>query len=346
MSTKSTTFKSYYNYLELISLLFYSHNNPYSRRHTCGVCGFTLENQTALQAHLEKVHAPKALPHSSSSSSVPCASPTTPLETPQPSMPQAEAQDLSMSPVEEEQDEKSSLVCPVENCPTRFSDTNTLAVHLQKDHITGNSTRCPHCSYCLTKDESAKDHWLTHHQDVCAACVLVFTSVYGPQLWKKVHVKPSGQDSPLDAIVSGLSRKRSAPGSGHDSTSSDSEHSAESVSAESDHPDSDSERLCKRSRKQSCPKKVITVVNEENMDEEDDEASEEDTESRSLQHKRKKTRRCIRCPHRPVFATHARLQAHRRTKHRTTRLLSTVSSETPKIISPEIESDSAQILTQ
>ncbi|KAF2350855.1 Zinc finger C2H2-type [Trinorchestia longiramus] len=304
------------------------HNNPYSRRHTCGVCGVTLENQSALQAHLEKVHAPK----SSSAATAPCAIPSSVSETLQALLPQAEAHDLTISPVEVLENAKPLLVCPVESCPSRFTDSDALAIHVQKQHIVGNSSRCPHCSYCLTSRETDKDHWLTHHKDVCAACVLVFTSVYGPQLWKKVHARQNSTDTNLDTAMAGVSRKRPAPGSGNDSMASDSDPSAESASTESDHQDSDSERLCKRSRKQSCPKKVIAVVDEENDNDEDDEASDSGHDTKFYQNKRKKTRRCIRCPDRPVFSTHARLRVHRRTRHRTTRLSSALSTDNSKKI--------------
>jgi hypothetical protein len=238
-------------------------------------------------------------------------------------IPQEEAQDLSMNLSEEAKEGKLHLFCPVDSCQSRFMDSNALALHVQKQHFKSNSSRCPHCSYCLTNDERGKEHWLSHHQDVCAACVLVFTSVYGPQLWKKVHVKPSSMEKAPNAILTVTSRKRRAPGSGNESMTSDSEQSA-TASTESDHQDSDAERQSKRSRKQSCPKKVIAVVNDDESEDEyeDEEASEDDQNSKSPQHKRKKTRRCIRCPDRPIFASRARLRLHRRTRHRIARIAS------------------------
>ncbi|KAA0202449.1 hypothetical protein HAZT_HAZT011317 [Hyalella azteca] len=257
------------------------HNNPYSRRHTCGVCSVTLENQSALQSHLEKVHTPKSttpiVPAESSASPKPAQKK---MEAP---IPQEEAQDLSMNLSEEVKEGKLHLFCPVDTCQSRFMDSNSLALHVQKQHFESNSSRCPHCSYCLTNDERGKEHWLSHHQDVCAACVLVFTSVYGPQLWKKVHVKPASSEKNPDAILTVTSRKRRAPGCGNESVTSDSEQSA-TASTESDHQDSDAERQSKRSRKQSCPKKVIAVVNDDDSEDEyeDEEASEDDQNSNDV----------------------------------------------------------------
>ena len=291
-----------------------SHNNPYSRRHTCGICGITLENQSALQVHLQKAHAPQNQPATSSAPISPLLSPSVEPEH------QDEAQDLSVcTPITDNLEEGNiPLVCPVETCPIKFNDSNALAVHLQSCHSNKSVSCCPHCSFSLTKDELAKDHWLTHHQEVCAACVHVFTAIFGAQLWKKVHAKQSCPDTSLDTIVSGLSRKRSAPCSLNDSLSES--DNCESVSAESDHHESDNERHYKRSRKQSCPKKVIAVA-EDGSDEElsdfEDVESDDQTNYKSLEQKRRKSRRCLQCPHRPVFATNAKLRIHRRNRHRT-----------------------------
>ena len=46
--------------------------------------------------------------------------------------------------------------------------------------------KCPHCSVTLSPGDALKDHWMQHHEDVCPQCIPVFTSVYSPQLWKKV----------------------------------------------------------------------------------------------------------------------------------------------------------------
>ena len=277
-----------------------------------------MENQSSLQAHLQKVHAPQnqqTVTHTSAS-----PAPSSSVEH----QPQDEAQDLSVT-TSASVDASLSLVCPVECCPIKFNDSNTLAVHLQRSHSGEAVSRCPHCSYCLSNDQLAKDHWLTHHHEVCATCVYVFTSIYGPQLWKKVHVKRNSDDGSLNAIVTGLSRKRSAPSSINGSLSSESDH-CESVSAESDH--SDAERLCKRSRKQSCPKKVIAVT-EEVTDEDCDETEDSDEQSNTklIDQRRKKSRRCLKCPHRPIFSTYARLRIHKRNRHRSHRSITNLSTK-------------------
>ncbi|KAK3855830.1 hypothetical protein Pcinc_037795 [Petrolisthes cinctipes] len=94
---------------------------------------------------------------------------------------------------------------------THNNDHNNCPHTTHNNHYDNNTSSCPHCGYQLTHDELSRDHWLTHHSEVCAVCVRVFTAVYGPQLWKKVHVRHGAQESPaLDAIVSGLNRKRTA----------------------------------------------------------------------------------------------------------------------------------------
>ena len=222
----------------------------------------------------------------------------------------------------------SPLVCPVDGCGHMVGCSSSLADHIREDHGGAGGSSCPHCGYQLTHDELSRDHWLTHHNEVCAACVHVFTAVYGPQLWKKVHVRPSSVESPLDAIVTGLNRKRTAnDGSPADlslegplsiMTSLSTLH-RDSPSPGSDTQDTDSERFCKRSRKQRCPKKVITVAEDSSNG-----SSLNTTRKQNSMRLRRRamlnrpgfvSRQCHKCPRRPVFASRARLQLHVKWSH-------------------------------
>ena len=295
---------------------FFSHNNPYSRRHTCGICGFTLENQTSLQNHLQTCHAPqrKSAPSDITQTAI------SPIPTAEVSSePQDEAQDLSMSASPpKSSSEKSVLMCPVDDCTGQFAENSGLTQHLEKVHFNRGISRCPHCGISLGCDESSRDHWMSHHQDVCIPCVLVFTSIFGAQMWKKVHMKQAAlQETSLDVIVSGLSRKRSAPNSEAGSTGTpESDLSSENISIDSDHADSDYERQHKRSRKQRCPKKVVSVLQ---LDEENEECLEDHSRRNVSDHKRRKSFRCLRCPNKPSFASYAKLRVHSRNRHRIVR---------------------------
>ncbi|XP_037795531.1 zinc finger protein 628-like [Penaeus monodon] len=294
------------------------HNNPYSRRYICSSCGLTFDTRPALETHQHLSH-----PRLSRSSSV----------VPPPSGEEQDAaHDLSvrsedspaLSPV------STPLVCPVDGCNQTFGSSGALAEHMRTDHGGSGASCCPHCGYQLTHDELSRDHWLTHHSEVCAACVHVFTAVYGPQLWKKVHVRPTSLESPLDAIVTGLSRKRTANDAFPAAPSALAPVAPvapvcvpqrESPSPDSDIQDADSERFNKRSRKQSCPKKVITTVAESGSG-----GASSGTATRrrgSTKVRRKATasrpgfqgRQCYRCPHRPVFTSRTRLQMHMQWSH-------------------------------
>lgn len=227
----------------------------------------------------------------------------------------------------------SPLVCPVDGCGVMVGSGSALAEHIRDAHGGSGGSSCPHCGYQLTHDELSRDHWLTHHSEVCAACVHVFTAVYGPQLWKKVHVRPTSLESPLDAIVTGLNRKRTAndgqPGEPLDASlnvlTSLSVHQRDSPSPGSDTQDTDNERFCKRSRKQRCPKKVITVA-EDGEDSGSASGSSGATRSKhsSIVRARRRamlnrpgfvSRQCHRCPRRPVFASRTRLQLHVKWSH-------------------------------
>lgn len=223
----------------------------------------------------------------------------------------------------------SPLVCPVDGCGVMVGCGSSLAEHIRDSHGGSGGSSCPHCGYQLTHDELSRDHWLTHHSEVCAACVHVFTAVYGPQLWKKVHVRPTSLESPLDAIVTGLNRKRTAndgqPGEPLDASFSvlATANMRDTPSPGSDTQDTDNtdnERFCKRSRKQRCPKKVITVAEEG----ENGAASSNAGKKHSAGRARRRamlnkpgfvSRQCHRCPRRPVFASRARLQLHVKWSH-------------------------------
>ncbi|MCL4152454.1 UNVERIFIED_CONTAM: hypothetical protein GTU68_052385, partial [Idotea baltica] len=234
------------------------HNNPYSRRHICASCGMSFDTRANLETHIHLAHTRPKSPGD--------VVQITPIALPEKI--QEIAQDLSMKrhfPGEE----TLSLICPIEECSRPCESSGILADHVRLEHGGLFASRCPHCSYSLTQDELAKDHWLTHHEDVCNACVHVFTSVYGPQLWKKVHVRPQSSESPLNAIVSGLNKKRPDPEPAPmmspkceiQSNDSLSLHSFPSSPA-SESPDNDIERFSKRQRKQSCPKKVVAVASD------------------------------------------------------------------------------------
>lgn len=291
------------------------HNNPYSRRYICSSCVLTFDTRPALETH-------QHLCHPSLTTSSAATSPVPPM--------QDVAHDLSMrseaslSPSQA----SSPLVCPVDGCGVIVGCGSSLAEHIRDSHGGSGGSSCPHCGYQLTHDELSRDHWLTHHSEVCAACVHVFTAVYGPQLWKKVHVRPTSLESPLDAIVTGLNRKRTAndgqPGEPLDTALSVlttlAMHQRDSPSPGSDTQDTDSERFCKRSRKQRCPKKVITVAE----DGEDGASSGGAARKNSLVRARRRavlnrpgfvSRQCHRCPRRPVFASRARLQLHVKWTH-------------------------------
>ncbi|XP_076042439.1 zinc finger transcriptional factor charlatan [Oratosquilla oratoria] len=260
------------------------HNNPYSKRHICGVCGLSFDTRPALETHAHLSHPPTI-----SSLSTLSALGLTPTGAQQPPLQQKElpvqetATDLSVrsratpptTPVTPPVSGGAplgvplTLVCPVSGCAQRFGVGAVLAEHVRSEHGGTGIKRCPHCNYSLTQNELSKDHWLTHHQEVCVACVYVFTAVYGPHLWKKVHVKPSTKESPLDAIVTGLNRKRTATSALRPRTRSSSNAIKVpflpiAIEDHSDDPSDsldgkDLERLNKRSRKQRCPKKVITM---------------------------------------------------------------------------------------
>nr|XP_045605246.1 zinc finger protein 628-like [Procambarus clarkii] len=292
------------------------HNNPYSRRYICSSCGLTFDTRPALETHQHLSH-----PH--------LASPTTTTAALLPAV-QDVAHDLSIrSELNSNASQVSSpLVCPVEGCGHTVSSGGALAEHVRGEHGGAGGSCCPHCGYQLTHDELSRDHWLTHHNEVCAACVHVFTAVYGPQLWKKVHVRPASLESPLDAIVTGLNRKRTATDVLPNVPSvitplalvvASSLPQRDTPSPDSDQQDTDSERFNKRSRKQSCPKKVITVA---------ESGSKTGSISNSVRRRslRKRYRAmlnrpkflshpCHRCSHRPVFASRARLQLHVKWSH-------------------------------
>jgi len=219
------------------------------------------------------------------------------------------------------------VICPVDKCNERYNDANTLANHLEASHGNEGITKCPHCAFCLAiNDEHSKDHWLVHHQDVCPLCVHVFTSIYGAQLWKKVHARQTStvsitstnqenNNNSLDLIVNGLSRKRPAPDDEMESgyLNSESDHS-ENMSVDSEHQDSDTERQsCKRSRKQSCPQKVVNIPDE--IDNQIDKDFQEKHMGMDVK-KRNRSHKCLRCPTLPTFPNYARLRAHYKTKHR------------------------------
>ncbi|XP_066965142.1 zinc finger protein 425-like [Macrobrachium rosenbergii] len=295
------------------------HNNPYSRRYICSSCGLTFDTRPALETHQHLSH-----PRITRTTTIPSTTPAV----------QETAHDLSMkTEIRSEPSPPSSpLICPVNGCSQTLSGGGALAEHVRSDHGGSGASCCPHCGYQLTHDELSRDHWLTHHKEVCAACVHVFTAVYGPQLWKKVHVRPSSLESPLDAIVTGLNRKRtvndvfpSPPVPAVANTPTMIESAIPAANRESPSPvaevqEPDTERFSKRSRKQSCPKKVITVA--------ESESNEESTSSTPrrrvpLKVKRKAlanhpgfaNRQCRRCPRRPIFSSRARLQLHIRWTH-------------------------------
>ncbi|KAG7173992.1 zinc finger protein 628-like [Homarus americanus] len=292
------------------------HNNPYSRRYICSSCGLTFDTRPALETHQHLSH-PRL---TNSTTAVP----------PIPAV-QDVAHDLSVrSEINCTSPQASSpLVCPVDGCGHTVGSGGALAEHVRGEHGGAGGSCCPHCGYQLTHDELSRDHWLTHHNEVCAACVHVFTAVYGPQLWKKVHVRPASLESPLDAIVTGLNRKRTATDIGPivpsvitplALISPSSIPQRDSPSPDSDQQDTDSERFNKRSRKQSCPKKVITV---------EQAGSNSGSSSNSLRRRSSlrtrcravlnrpgfTSRQCHRCPRRPVFASRARLQLHVKWSH-------------------------------
>lgn len=277
----------------------------------------TFDTRPALETHQHLCH-PSLTASSCSTSPVP------PM--------QDVAHDLSMrSEASSSPGQASSpLACPVDSCGVVVGCGSSLAEHIRDSHGGSGGSSCPHCGYQLTHDELSRDHWLTHHAEVCAACVHVFTAVYGPQLWKKVHVRPTSLESPLDAIVTGLNRKRTAndgqPPGGEAFESplsiltSLAAHQRDSPSPGSDTQDTDSERFCKRSRKQRCPKKVITVAEE---GEEGGASSAGGRKHGSVRARRRAmlnrpgfvSRQCHRCPRRPVFASRARLQLHVKWSH-------------------------------
>lgn len=291
------------------------HNNPYSRRYICSSCGLTFDTRPALETHQHLSH-----PRLTNS--------TTAVVPPIPAV-QDVAHDLSVrTEVSSTVSQASpSLVCPVDGCGHTVDSSGALAEHVRSEHGGAGGSCCPHCGYQLTHDELSRDHWLTHHNEVCAACVHVFTAVYGPQLWKKVHVRPASLESPLDAIVTGLNRKRTVtdnlpagPLVMNPAGIAPSVQQRDSPSPDSDLQDADSERFNKRSRKQSCPKKVITVA---------EVGSNSGCSSNSIRRRgsfrtRRKavlnrpsflSRQCHRCPRRPVFASRARLQLHVKWSH-------------------------------
>lgn len=301
----------------LISIFLFSlsHNNPYSRRYICSSCGLTFDTRPALETH-------QHLSHPRLTNSTTAIVPTIPAV-------QDAAHDLSVrTEVNPTVSQASpSLVCPVDGCGHTVDSSGALAEHVRGEHGGAGGSCCPHCGYQLTHDELSRDHWLTHHNEVCAACVHVFTAVYGPQLWKKVHVRPASLESPLDAIVTGLNRKRTitdnlptAPSVMTPAGLAPFVQQRDSPSPDSDLQDTDSERFNKRSRKQSCPKKVITVA---------EVGSNNGCSSNSLRRRgsfrtRRKavlnrpgflSRQCHRCPRRPVFASRARLQLHVKWSH-------------------------------
>ena len=286
------------------------------------MCSLSFDTRPALETHLHLAHTRVTLQGGDSQGPTTIGLynvKTNPLAQPSEILPKVEqqqqqqqdlAQDLSIKREPTESTLQAlhrsndallpQLLCPVSECNRSFSIPGTLADHMRSDHSADGASKCPHCRYTLTNDELSKDHWLTHHKDVCPACVHVFTAVYGPQLWKKVHVKSQPSESPLDAIVSGLSRKRTSSnangGSSSASTSSDicqppqmspqsdiSGYPSEPHSPSSENQDYDSERYSnsssssKRSRKQRCPKKVIAFENDE--DEEMEEIYEENVPS-------------------------------------------------------------------
>lgn len=295
-------------------LTLHSHNNPYSRRYICSSCVLTFDTRPALETH-------QHLCHPSLTTSNSATSPIPPM--------QDVAHDLSIrSETNPSPSQASSpLVCPVDGCGVMVGCGSSLAEHIRDSHGGSGGSSCPHCGYQLTHDELSRDHWLTHHSEVCAACVHVFTAVYGPQLWKKVHVRPTSLESPLDAIVTGLNRKRTAndgqPGEPMDASlsvlTSLSMHHRDSPSPGSDTQDTDNERFSKRSRKQRCPKKVITVAEEG----ENSAAAGASRKHNSVRGRRRAmlnrpgfvSRQCHRCPRRPIFASRARLQLHVKWSH-------------------------------
>lgn len=291
------------------------HNNPYSRRYICSSCVLTFDTRPALETHQHLCHPCLTTSDTSTGSPIPPV--------------QDVAHDLSIRSENRSPRQASSpLVCPVDGCGHMVGCSSSLADHIREDHGGAGGSSCPHCGYQLTHDELSRDHWLTHHNEVCAACVHVFTAVYGPQLWKKVHVRPSSVESPLDAIVTGLNRKRTAnDGSPTDlslegplsiMTSLSTVH-RDSPSPGSDTQDTDSERFCKRSRKQRCPKKVITVAEDSSNG-----SSLNTTRKHNSMRLRRRamlnrpgfvSRQCHKCPRRPVFASRARLQLHVKWSH-------------------------------
>ncbi|KAK8740491.1 hypothetical protein OTU49_002935 [Cherax quadricarinatus] len=291
------------------------HNNPYSRRYICSSCGLTFDTRPALETHQHLSH-----PHLTSPTN------TAPLPAVQ-DVPH----DLSIrSEVNSSANPVSyPFVCPVEGCGHTVSSGGALAEHVRTEHGGASGSCCPHCGYQLTHDELSRDHWLTHHNEVCAACVHVFTAVYGPQLWKKVHVRPASLESSLDAIVTGLNRKRTATDVLPTMPSvitplalvvTSSVPQRDSPSPESDQQDTDSERFNKRSRKQSCPKKVITV-SESGSNTGSSSNSARRRSSLRIRHKAMLnrpgflSRQCHRCSRRPVFGSRARLQLHVKWSH-------------------------------
>ena len=297
----------------------------------------SFDTRPALETHLHLAHTRIAIPKPNPAIFT--------LQTPENKSPiitlqQDSAQDLSIKreivPELQKPNNINQLVCPVNKCNESFSIPGSLADHVRADHVGEGASKCPHCSYPLTNDELSKDHWLTHHKDVCSACVHVFTAVYGPQLWKKVHVKTQPSESPLDAIVNGLNRKRRAitispsPDAQNyppQSSPSDLSCQSEPHSPMSENQDYDGERMSKRSRKQRCPKKVIAVEDEEDDDEKfnDDELINDlstNTDNDNKNTIRKTTKRklllkycCVKCKHRPLFSSKIRLQMHKKWRH-------------------------------
>ncbi|CAL4146350.1 unnamed protein product, partial [Meganyctiphanes norvegica] len=296
------------------------HNNPYSRRYICASCGLTFDTRPALETHQHLSH-PRLR---NEPSTVPtCEEPV-----------QDTAQDLSVRSISSASTSPSPtpMPCPVESCEHTSESGGALAEHLRNEHGGSGTSFCPHCGYELTQDEFSRDHWLTHHNEVCAACVHVFTGVYGPQLWKKVHVRPSTSDqSPLDVIVNGLNRKRTATEAFANGIQVPhvtlplmipvTQLGQESPSPGSDTLESDADKFNKRSRKQSCPKKVITVSERKN-----DNRVKAGGLGRNGKCKRKRTRvtslpngiatrKCSKCPNRPAFTSLARLNIHTQWHH-------------------------------
>ncbi|KAB7502893.1 Protein charlatan [Armadillidium nasatum] len=288
------------------------HNNPYSRRHICASCGMSFDTRANLETHIHLAHARPKSPFD-----IVQITPITNIN-----QVQISSEDIKLNgtlPGEK----TLLLICPVEECSKPCETSGILAEHVRRDHGGLFASRCPHCTYRLTQDELSKDHWLTHHEDVCNACVHVFTSVYGPQLWKKVHVRPQSSSSPLNAIVNGLKRKSEPEviiSVSQDGLSNSSSYEQfYPLSSASENTDCDGERSSKRQRKQSCPKKVITILSEnEDRTEQVTEEMSEVSSSAKVQPMKKKRKRikCLRCPNRNAFSTFARLRAHRKLKHK------------------------------